>query len=53
MTLIALLVIGAVIIAAIAERRHEPSGPSAGQSINEHVYNEAVREARLRRRQRW
>ncbi|WP_217921920.1 hypothetical protein [Miltoncostaea oceani] len=47
------LVLLAIAAFLAAVGRDDPPGPSTGQRLNNYTYNEAVREARLRRLQRW
>ncbi len=50
---VVILIVLAIAVFLFAVGRADPPGPSAGQSLNDYLYNQAVREARLRRLQRW
>lgn len=51
--LIVLTIVAIAFAVALANSKDPPSGDSPGQWINDYAHNEAVREARLRRLQRW
>ena len=44
--------VGVIVLLLILNNREEPPSSTRGQWINDHLYREAVREARLRALQR-
>jgi hypothetical protein len=50
--LLVALLLGVAIGLLLIRRRDDPPPPPAGEDLNRYLYNQAVREAKLRRLQR-